>query len=168
MQSKNSASFVLRLLFVLFFVQGYMTAQAKENEKICSHHYNYCFQIPANYFMLHTNDIESAIVGYRTVDEQSNLLFVNGELPQGADFHQLYLMILGTWSELDYQITRKKEYGDAFIISGYTQTGRSFFQKVIRLDNTYESAYLEFPRGNKKYANVSQYLMDYFQKTSVD
>jgi hypothetical protein len=144
------------------------TLFAQENETICSQRNDFCFQIPPNYFMLTTNDIESSQVGYKTVDGSSTIEIVNGSLSETTDFHKLYLLTLGQWTASNYRLTLKKEYNDFFIVSGYTSQGRGFYQKVIKIENDYASAYLEFPKGNKKYSNVSQMLFDYFQKTVID
>jgi hypothetical protein len=135
---------------------------AQENEKICSQRYDFCFQIPPNFFMLTTNDIETASATYKTIDGSSTIEIVNGSLSESKDFHNVYLMVLGQWTEKNYRITLKKEYEDFFIFSGYTKEGRGFYQKVIKIENDYASAYLEFPKGNKKYSNVSQMIYDYF------
>ncbi len=145
-----------------------LTLHAQENEVICSQRNDFCFQIPPNYFMLTTNDIESSEVGYKTVDGSSTIEIVNGNLSETTDFHKLYLLTLGQWTAGNYRLTLKKEYPDFFVISGYTSHGRGFYQKVIKIENDYASAYLEFPKGNKKYSNVSQLLFDHFQKTMID
>ena len=153
--------YISLIVFLMSFSEA---LQAQENEVICSQRYDFCFQIPPNYFMLTTNDIESRTVCYKTVDGSSTIDIMNGSLSESTDFHQLYLMVLGQWTEKNYRITLKKEYRDFFIFSGYTNLGRGFYQKVIKIDNDYANAYLEFPKGNKKYSNVSQMLFDYFEK----
>lgn len=154
-------------LFILIFALLHnMRASIPDNETICSRRYKYCFQIPSNHFMLTTNDIESSVVTYRTVDGASTLAIVNGSMNQAEDFHRLYLLVLGQWTDHNYTITLKREYPDFFIVSGYTRLGRGFYQKVLRIENDYVSAYLEFPRGNKKYSNVSQLLFDHFSKSA--
>ena len=156
-------------LFLLWFLFTHAaSASGQVNEKICSQHYNFCFQIPPNFFMLNTNDIESQLVSYKTVDGSSSIIIFNGKLTPTTDFHTLYLMILGQWIDLNYKVTLKREYADFFIIGGYTREGRGFYQKVIKIDANYATAYLEFPKGNKKYSNISQMLFDYFQKSIID
>jgi hypothetical protein len=59
----------------------------------------------------------------------------------------------------------KKESPDFFVISGFTRNGRGFYQKVLKIEDDYVSAYLEFPKGNRKYSNVSQLLFDHFERT---
>ncbi len=118
--------------------------------------------------MLNKNDIESSTVTYKTVDGSSAIEIVNGSLSESTDMHKLYLMILGQWTANNYRLTLKKEYPDFFVISGYTNQGRGFYQKVIKIENDYASAYLEFPKGNKKYSNISQMIFDYFQKSVID
>lgn len=152
-------------IFLLFSFLMENRASTPENETICSRRYKFCFQIPPNHFMLTTNDIESSVVTYRTVDGSSTLAIVNGNMNQAEDFHRLYLMVLGQWTDHNYSITLKREYPDFFIVSGYTRLGRGFYQKVLRIDNDYVSAYLEFPKGNRKYANVSQLLFDHFVRS---
>ncbi len=156
------------LIFISFAFSCSSNLHAQDNEKICSQHYDFCFQIPPNYFMLTTNNIESRTVSYKTVDGSSTIEIVNGSLPESNDFHKIYLMVLGQWTEKSYRITLKKEYTDFFIFSGYTNDGRGFYQKVIKIENDYASAYLEFPKGNRKYSNVSQMIFDYFEKTMID
>ena len=156
----------LGILILIFCLS--VTVQAQENEKICSQRNDFCFQIPPNHFMLTTNDIESASVSYKTVDGSSTIEIVNGNLSDGCDMHKLYLLTLSQWTTNNYRLTLKKEYADFFIVSGYTNQGRGFYQKVIKIENDYASAYLEFPKGNKKYSNISQMIFDYFEKTMID
>lgn len=154
-------------LFILILAQLHeLRAANPDNETICSRRYKYCFQIPPNQFMLTTNDIESSVVTYRTVDGASTLALVNGSMNQAEDFHRLYLMVLGQWTDHNYTITLKREYPDFFIVSGFTRLGRGFYQKVLRIDNDYVSAYLEFPKGSRKFSNVSKLLFDHFVRSA--
>jgi len=155
-------------LFFLFLISVSANAFSQENEVICSQRYDFCFQIPPNFFMLTTNDIESSTVSYKTVDGSSSIEIVNGSLTETTDFHKLFSVVLGQWTDKKYRITLKKEYPDFFILSGYTSKGRGFYQKVIKIEDDYASAYLEFTKGNKKYSNISQMLFDYFEKTIIN
>jgi hypothetical protein len=162
---------MFRWLFIVLLALSHIpdtNAQVQETEKICSQRYRYCFSIPPNFFMLAKNDIESASVGYKTVDGTSTIDIINGSLPASGDFHNLYLLVLGQYSSLDYRITMKKEFAEYFIVSGYTKQGRGFYQKVIRIHDDYASAYLEFPKGNRRFSNVSQMLFDTFEKTMLN
>jgi hypothetical protein len=167
----SSFMHMVKWIFIIVLFFGYLrdsNAQVQETDRICSQRYHYCFSIPPNFFMLTKNDVESASVSYKTVDGTSTIDIINGSLPASGDFHSLYLMVLGQYSSLDYRITMKKEFTDYFIVSGYTQQGRGFYQKVIRIHNDYASAYLEFPKGNRRFSNVSQMLFDTFEKTILN
>lgn len=160
-----------KVWFVLFILFGMGIAQslkAQDYEKICSRRYNYCFQIPFNFFMLTTGDVESAAVSYKTVDGSSTLAISNGDLAEGSNFHALFLMQLGEYSSHNYRVTLKKEYPTFFVLSGYTASGKGFYQKVIKKEDAYTSAYLEFPKGNNRFSNISQLIYDYFEKTVLN
>ena len=159
---------LIYIFLLIVFSSESSVLKAHENETICSKRYNFCFQIPPNFFMLTTNDIESASVSYKTVDGSSIIEIVNRSMPQHDDFHKVYLKYLGQWIDMDYRITLKKEYNDFFVFSGYTKEGKGFYQKVIKINNDYASAYLEFPKGNKRYSNISQMIFDYFEKTILN
>ncbi|MBK7762674.1 MAG: hypothetical protein IPI46_04790 [Bacteroidetes bacterium] len=160
-----------RLLITLFLFAGllsFSSLRAQEYDKICSKQYNYCFQIPANFMMLTTGGIEEANVMYKTVDGSSTLAFSNGDIKEGSNFHKLFLSQLNEYSNNNFRVTIKKEYSGFFIMSGYTQGGKGFYQKVIKNEDAYTSAYLEFPKGNARFSNVSQLLFDYFEKVVVN
>jgi len=118
--------------------------------------------------MLETGDIESPSLSFRTVDGSSTLSFANGDLAEGTSFHSLYLMQLGEYSNRNFKINLKKEYNSFFILSGYTASGKGFYQKVVKDNAHYVSAYLEFPKGNARFSNMSQMLFDYFETTVLN
>ncbi|MBP6624881.1 MAG: hypothetical protein KA198_06900 [Chitinophagaceae bacterium] len=156
------------IYILLFTFYGFLSfGQVSANEVICSDKYKFCFQIPPNQYMLSDGDIESEKLSYKNIDGKSKIDIENGNIEATTNFHALFLKIVDNWKKSHSRVNLKKELPESFVISGFTQQGRGFYQKYILNNKRYTSVYFEFPKPAKKYAAISQMIHDYFMVKNI-